>query len=144
MIQKFPALQNDGYTVTSPASSRYNCVAWAADDDSQWWDTDALGILYWPPGAPREWTIGGLVGAFRTLGYKKCNNGDLEDGYEKIAIYVLLGIPKHVARQLPDGQWTSKLGEGKDISHTLSGLQGTEYGYPDTFLRRRLKRRKKR
>ena len=139
----FPALENEGYEITSAASIRYNCVAWAAGDDDNWWYPDPNGFLYWPSRALREWSTKGLIAVFRTLGYKKCENGDFDKDYEKVVIYVLLGIPKHAARQMPDGRWTSKLGEGKDIIHTLLGLQGTEYGMPTIFLRRRLKGRKK-
>ena len=36
--------------------------------------------------------------------------------------------PKHAARQLPSGRWTSKLGFLEDIEHALHDLEGTEYG----------------
>jgi hypothetical protein len=49
-------------------------------------------------------------------------------GVEKIAIYVRSDIPSHVARQLPNGKWTSKLGLREDIEHDLEALEGPEYG----------------
>ena len=57
-------------------------------------------------------------------------------GSKKIAIYQSGGLPTHAARQLPDGQWTSKLGRNIDISHTLPGLEGPEYGQVAVFMRR--------
>jgi hypothetical protein len=39
-------------------------------------------------------------------------------------------------RQLPSGEWTSKLGRDVDITHTLAGLKGDSYGKPVVFLGR--------
>jgi hypothetical protein len=62
--------------------------------------------------------------------YQVCSDGGLEPGVEKVAIYVDdFGIPQHVARQLPDGTWTSKLGKGEDIGHVSpESLAGDLYG----------------
>ena len=60
----------------------------------------------------------------------------LEAGYEKVALYALAGVPKHAARQLPGGGWTSKLGELDDIEHTLEGLVGSWYGNVVQILKR--------
>ena len=63
-------------------------------------------------------------------------DGDLEEGVEKIAIYILNGKPEHAAKQLPDGRWSSKLGDLDDITHTLNGLSGNRYGQAQVFLSR--------
>ena len=60
----------------------------------------------------------------------------LEDGFEKVYLYMKLGKPTHAARQLCDGSWTSKLGKNVDISHELDGLKGNKYGHPTVYLRR--------
>jgi hypothetical protein len=69
-------------------------------------------------------------------------DGNLEAGYEKIAIYYRPGTVDflHVARQLSDGRWTSKLGRGEDITHnTVEGLEGVgAYGRVARFMRRSL------
>jgi hypothetical protein len=83
-----------------------------------------------------EETVDAFAAAFRTVGFELCENGKPEPGIEKIAIYALSGKPKHAARQLEDGSWTSKCGRGEDISHTLDGLEGAEYGEPIAFLSR--------
>ncbi len=51
--------------------------------------------------------------------------GNWRRDFEKIAIYVDTdGVPTHAARQLPDGSWTSKLGDWEDIQHqTLEALE---------------------
>lgn len=65
-----------------------------------------------------ENTRAGFRDAFATLGYAVCTNGSVEDGIEKIAIFVdQKDVPTHTARQLRDGTWTSKLGQGIDITH---------------------------
>ena len=76
--------------------------------------------------------------AFRVLGYEECDDGSLEDEYQKIALYADdSGTPTHAARQLADGAWTSKLGELADIVHaTVDDVNGPLYGAPVQFMRR--------
>src|SRR5262245_37921429 len=136
--QHFPNLAPTGYTVTSPATFVYNCIAWAAGITDDWWWPDPMGVSTWPAPARREETLAAFVEAFRTLGYVPCDDGAPEPGYEKVALYALAGVPKHAARQLPSGRWTSKLGELEDVEHTLDGLVGTWYGDVVQFLKRPL------
>ena len=144
ILDLFPALKSDGYEITSDATTQYNCIAWAADDNQNWWEPDPIGIFHWPPSAPREWTLNGIVAAFENLGYEKCDNGGLEQRFEKVAIFATMsGEPTHAAWQRQDGRWSSKLGDLKDITHnTLNGVAGTKYGFPTIFLKRRRQKRK--
>lgn len=132
----FPALNSTNHDVTSHPTPAYNCIAWAAGDDQRWWWPLVGG--YWPAAAPRELTLEAFVAAFGTLGYQECNGGHLEYGFEKVVIYAKSGVPKHAARQLPDGSWTSKLGRDADISHKLLGVCGDLYGSVAKYLRRPL------
>src|ERR1043166_1300588 len=127
MRDAFPLLETEGYTETSPASSEYNCIAWAAGktDVARWPDPQRIG--YWPDDAPRTETLDAFYAAFEAIGYFRCDDGALEERFEKVALYALGGRPKHAARQLPDGRWTSKLGKHIDITHTLRGLEGPMY-----------------
>src|SRR5437016_6126236 len=118
----FPALRGTGYVVTSPPDKKHNCIAWAAGDTTQWWwptEAGSLRRVFWPPGVPREETLEAFRQAFATLGYMVCDDDRFEAGYEKVALFALAGAPKHAARQLPNGRWTSKLGEWEDIEHAL-------------------------
>jgi len=36
-LDQFPRLTAARYRVTSPATTDYNCVAWAAGDTEHWW-----------------------------------------------------------------------------------------------------------
>ncbi|NJR70907.1 MAG: hypothetical protein HC771_21420 [Synechococcales cyanobacterium CRU_2_2] len=93
-----------------------NEACWAAEDDEVWWWPDPLGQEYWPEGVPREATLEVFVLAFATLSHQICEDANLEAGFQKLAIYVdAQGSPTHVARQLENGQWTSKLGSSEDI-----------------------------
>lgn len=129
--RSFPGLRGTVYQVTSPTDDTYNCIAWAAGDSTDWWwpdEPDQSDSAYWPPGVPRVETLEALRAAFATLGCEVCDDDGSEAGYEKIALFALAGVPKHAARQLPDGHWTSKLGPMEDIEHALHDLTGMVYG----------------
>ena len=49
---------------------------------------------------------------------------------EKLAIYGDEHGFTHVARQLENGRWTSKLGEQWDIEHELEAVAGQESAWP--------------
>lgn len=135
--KKFPNLQKDGYTITSEITFSYNCIAWAASDNTRRWWPDPRYIDYWPEDLERDETIEAFIICFQKLGYTICHTDALEDGYEKVAIYTSdEGEPTHAARQLSTGRWTSKLGDYNDIEHSLHGLDGEEYGTIQVFLKR--------
>ena len=77
---------------------------------------------------PAEAAVAAFRAAFATLGYVDCKAADLEAGFERIAVFARDGIPTHATRQLPDGLWTSKVGELEDIEHNLHDLEGDAYG----------------
>lgn len=132
----------DNHHETSEQSKKYNCIAWALNinDDK------------WAPYTGRTWFVGlkkyhNFTGndvqehkdGFQTVGYEECQDGSLEIGFEKIAFYVKDGSVEHIARQLENGHWTSKLGEHyEDIEHyTLEALEGTLYGNAEVFMKRK-------
>jgi hypothetical protein len=102
---QIPGLADSVYRVTSPQDVRYNCFAWAARDDARVWSPVILGSgVYWPPGIPALPSLAGVVNAYSIYGYEVCESPDLEEGYEKIAIFTdAVGEPRHAARQLPSG-----------------------------------------
>lgn len=135
----FPLLDASNHEVTSEPDLHYNCIAWAAGDEHSWWwpiaksDEDEV---FWPAGVPREVTLAAFVTAFATLGYQECAGAAFEEGFDRIALFILDGKPTHAARQLEDGRWSSKLGGSEDIAHELNALDGPVYGTPTVFLRR--------
>jgi hypothetical protein len=132
----FPGLRGQPYQITSPNDHRYNCIEYAAGDLRNWWWPDASGEDTWPDGVARIETIDAFRDAFARLGYAACDHDQLEPSFEKIAFFALAGAPKHAARQLPNGRWTSKLGQDVDIEHALYDLTGTVYGLVVLIMKR--------
>ena len=124
------------FVITSPEATSYNCIAWAAGDTTRWWDVTSDG--YWPEGTPRRSTLGALVAAFQSQGYEVCDDSSLEEGYHKVALYAdTSGDWTHAARQLANGEWTSKLGVREDIEHEApSSLEGALYGRVALVMKR--------
>jgi hypothetical protein len=68
----FPCLAADGYVLASPKTHVYNCVAWAAEDASRWWEPG----IYWP--GPLGDDLASLAGLFAALGYAPCDGDEVE------------------------------------------------------------------
>ncbi len=134
LISIFPKLATEPYRRTSDCTFDYNCFAHALDDQTQRWEP----AFSWPDGLPKTAppTIAVLMRLFRMHGYQPCGGPDAEQGFEKVAIYGKGNKATHAAKQLPDGSWTSKLGDLDDISHTLEGLVGDMYGRPLRYMKR--------
>ncbi len=143
--EKWPNLTENNATVISCDDALYNCAAFIVGDKTQrWWPVETevaeIGVqgYYWPPCFPCEESVKNIIATLRgVLGFERCADGTLESGYEKIAIYGVKDEPRHLAKQLPNGKWASKLGELEDIEHdTLDALNGWFYGTAIAFLRR--------
>ena len=138
LLTLFPGLRTTPFRVTSPAAHKYNCIAWAANDASDWWWPEGKDAV-WPDSATREKTLSAFTAAFLTIGYLVAGDESLEPGFEKIALFAdSAGVPTHAARQFPSGAWTSKLGYAEDIEHELHALEGDNYGVVSLILRRPL------
>lgn len=137
IVDHFPRLRTSQFFVTSPDTPMYNCIAWAVGETTKWWWPGKKPQAYWPPNLPRLEHIDSFLALFSSLGYVPCVDGNQERGYEKIALFAgPQGEPKHAARQLANGRWTSKLGPWEDISHTIFGLESSEYGSVLHYMRR--------
>jgi hypothetical protein len=137
MIQSsdFPRLTPVNHRVTSPPDLEYNCIAWAAGDTTRWWQPG----IYWPVPTPADdYGLGVLEQLFLSRGYADCSmDACLETGFEKVALYGGGLLYTHVARQLPTGKWTSKLGGAVDIEHnTPDDVAGGVYGEVAEIMKR--------
>ena len=131
----FPSLRNEGFTVVDPPSDRYNCIAYAAGDTSQWWDHTPR--RYWPSYATRSERIESLQELFVGLGFRQCDDGSFEPGYQKVALYEDGGEYQHAAIQMRNGAWRSKMGPGPVIEHpSPESLSDGPYGNPTVYMRR--------
>ena len=131
----FPNLRNEGFIVIDPPSDLYNCIAYAAEDRSRWWDHTPR--RYWPSYATRSKRIESLQEVFNGLGFQECEDDSVEPGYQKIALYEDQGAWEHASVQMPNGAWRSKMGEGPVIEHrSPSSLSGGPYGNATVYMRR--------
>lgn len=136
-LPAFPKSLSEKFIHTSEQTPHYNCIAWAYGDNTKWYWPDSA--YYWPSDIPMEVTQMSFMMLFNRIGYEVCMNGDLELGYEKVAVYINnLGKPTHAARQLESGLWTSKLGNSIDVSHTILGMSDGFYGNVGFYMKRKL------
>jgi len=142
----FPKLQSDkDFKITSPQTPNYNCIAWAYHYNDRWmWPGGQEmkicdGFLYWPDDVDDSEDVTAFIKAFEKTGYTLCDNPDFEEGFRKIALYVVKDTTQctHAARQLSNGKWTSKLGELNDIQHgTPYTIEGQYYGEVYCIMKR--------
>lgn len=95
------------------------------------------GGFHWPASLDQDDdSLAAYMAMFREAGFTECPDGELEPGTEKVCLYVADGEFTHVAVQLDNGWWSSKLGQGNDISHQeLDSLcAGRPDPYGDTFV----------
>lgn len=132
----FPRLANTQTLVTSPIDVDYNCVGWAIGDRFRWWEP--YGVILpspsppyrWPEDLPHNKRSSTYVRFFELHGYQVAYDDSVEPGFRKIAIYVENDEFRHVARQEPNGLWSSKIGPQEDITHELRALESSGlYGY---------------
>lgn len=135
-----PGLTDANHEITSPATFRYNCIAWAAGVATKKWGDQAP--YYWPKEVDRGTDINSLIRLFEWLGFERCDDGSLEVGFEKVAIYSIDGNWTHASRQKSDGVWTSKLGDFEDIDHiSPETVADGDYGEIAAFLKRQRRRK---
>jgi hypothetical protein len=133
----FPNLTDRNFIPRSPPTGEYNCVGWALHDQRNFIWPDERGQFAWPPDMASEDSVASLQRFFERIGFRVCNSLEYEQGFEKIAIYANQDGPQHVARQLPTGSWTSKMGEQLDAEHpTTNVLTGPGMGYVVRTMKR--------
>jgi hypothetical protein len=134
--EAFPRLTPENHRLTSPASIDYNCIAWSAGDMARWWQPG----VFWPvPVTPGDYGIGVLEQLFKALGFASCAM-DMrhEPDSEKVALFGDALDSTHAARQLPNGGWTSKLGQAEDIEHdSPHDVAGGVYGEVVRVMRKK-------
>ena len=140
---RLPGLERSDFSVTSDHTDEYNCVAWALHETDRWWSHLEILGHFWPPEVQRSGSVDAYQAMFETRGFELCLNGELIDGLEKIALFAAGDEFIHVARQLPNGHWTSKLGQDCDIEHELEALvevrspmSSYRYGHVVAHMRR--------
>lgn len=123
----FPRLVDVASKKTSERDERYNCIAWAFEDNQRfWWPSPKRA--FWPVPCDGQ-TVKQAFDAWLSIdNWTPSDNAELEPRFKKIALYEKANVPTHAARLLPSGRWTSKLGPDIDLVHELNELEGPEYG----------------
>jgi hypothetical protein len=133
----FPNSRADNYEKSSEATIIYNCIAWAIGESHRWWQPDRF--RFWPAGALYNTSKEALIDAYEKIGFEKCENGNVEDGFLKVALYTKDNINyEHAARLEQNGIWKSKLGEDIDIDHSLEALENGLYGNVYQFMKKKI------
>jgi len=135
----FPNSLGSPFGITSPKDKFYNCIAYVYGDYRRWyWPSSFLVPPYfWPPAIPRVVHVNSFIQLYSSIGYQVCQHGDLQAGVEKLAIFGFDALrPKHAALQLVDGNWSSKLGENHDVSHSIQNISGGTYGNVLAYMSR--------
>lgn len=143
---RLPQLRCQRFEVKSASTKGYNCVAYAAGDDTRWWEPilapdpsgEKLGGYYWPkdPEIPAWFSVTAIEQIFLKCGYNVCSDASRVAGAEKVAIYGTDATnATHVAKQRLDGVWISKMGSYADIEHGLpNSIEGGTIGQIQRFM----------
>ncbi len=138
----FSGLQPGSYDIIGGDNPGYNCFAHAAGKADIWLGPrkpHPFVKTSWPLDLPLTDTVDVIIQLFAKEGYTPCQDGSLEVGFEKIAIYAKSGRATHAAKQVANDRWSSKLGREETIVHVLTALEGMgqhEYGNVTQFLKR--------
>ncbi|HAI76621.1 MAG TPA: hypothetical protein DCM08_10270 [Microscillaceae bacterium] len=134
VVKEFPHTEKEPFEITSPETDQYNCLAWAMHDSQRWWDT--ADDDFWIE-ANRDNLLQTVIEVCQKLGFQVCEDEQLEEGYEKIALFSNdKQYCAHVARQLNNGKWTSKLGQSFDVIHSIFAIENGIYGNAAIFLKK--------
>jgi len=123
----FPRLVGKQYGL-SPEDFSFNCLAYALGDASQWWEPPKKPGQYWPPGFPEDTTVETVEAILRVHGYTTEIMPSETPTSDAIAVYASGNHWRHFAK-FSGGSWSSKLGEGNDVSGvSLQDLEAPIYG----------------
>jgi hypothetical protein len=141
---RYRSLTQNYYRKTSERTPDYNCIAYVAGDfQKPWWPVPYQAPYFWPiDNVEEDESIKEFIEAFSFLGYECCSDSDFEPDFQKIVIFIdEEGFPSHMAKQLPNGYWSSKCGDLEDIEHDLNSLIGGAsmgYGQVAQFMKKRI------
>lgn len=147
LTEEFPALGTDPeFKVTSEATVRYNCIAWAMGFDDRWvappvvyeqgWSQDDKKFVWWPEGVADSMDPTALKEAFVRIGFEECEDAVPDNRYDKVRLYSYNGEWTHASRIIDDNVEHSKCGELFDCRHSVGVFDKTYYGTGFAIMRR--------
>ena len=124
---------------TSLRRKGHNCVAYALKEHGKDLDMWIFAELYGIDKANLDISVNGYAEIFtKYYGYEKCEEGNIEEGFDKIVLFEdHEGDFVHVALQLENGNWTSKMGTYEDIEHySVDAISKKDYGTPRLYMKK--------
>lgn len=120
----------------------YNCFSWAINKPDYWRSLGGYGFpeLKGVDDSIFDDSVQSYVTIFGQYGFSVCQETKPEKGFVKIVLYGNdAGKWTHVARQLDNGEWTSKMGDYEDIKHIdVDCVGGGSYGKPLIYMKKPL------
>lgn len=142
----FPDLKDDAnFQILSPETFVYNCIAWAMQFNDRWVDIVEDPGCWWPDGVEKTMLPSALIHAFEAVGFTLCDNGHLEDGFDKVVLYKKKDDEEwtHAARIVSETVEHSKFGPSFDGIHSHNvlcktglGFENQSYGVAYAFMKR--------
>lgn len=130
-------LKNDvNFKLLSPFSFQYNCIAFAMGMTDRWVDHSNIPWHWWPP-VEKGSSVEHLKNAFQYFGFEECGmNDEIDDLYDKVALYHIANQWTHAARVVAAGVYHSKFGESFDGRHSSGNVLQAQYGNVCIIMRR--------
>jgi hypothetical protein len=153
----FPNLQRCEYSIISPASGTYNCIAWSVNETGFWYNPDYIDRTYGNPPSGNGIFEDSDMNAFYSIkkSWSQITTGtNLEKANDAEAMYYSYGVSwDYVHDPVPStgyhgarrkscscgaGKWImyeSKIGGLEKIEHVWNQLNGPLYGSPTIFYK---------
>lgn len=135
MISVFPDLKNDpNFDILSEPTREYNCIAWAMGFNDRWVaPAENSPGVWWPAEVELEMSPKALVRAFEAVGFVMCDDGQPEEGFDKVVLYKNPETDEwtHAARIISATTEYSKFGPMWDATHSHDVLFNTGDQYAD-------------
>ena len=141
LIEWFPVLADDShFEITSDCTPAYNCIGWALGMNDVWvglYHPSQFAWSWWPQGVPCDEKQESLIALFEYFGFEQTTIDDIEDGYDKVALYSNAEGWTHAARVIGNNVLHSKIGTAWDIHHSGGNIfAATEYGNIFAYMKR--------
>ena len=146
LIGWFPKLGDDpNFKITSDCTPAYNCIGWALGMNDVWVGLDHptnYAWNWWPEGVPCNEKKESLIALFEYFGFTRCDNANMENNYDKVALYADEQGWTHAAKVIGEGVLHSKIGTAWDINHGDDDIfSDTSYGSIFVFMKRPISER---
>lgn len=141
LILDFPNLRlDDRFRINSPRTSVYNCIAFALGLTDRWVDPSVnIPGHWWPPLQQSDpYSDKSLIEVFEFFGFTECEDNNIEDGYDKVALFGNDDVWKHAAKIVDENLEHSKFGNCWDAYHKPESVFGPVYGYIYTYMKRKV------